>query len=129
MFKLLFIKLLIYYKGIRFYKSDIEPLSDGFKEMSVQTVDGKSIVFYFYEDEYVDYIYRRGTIKKSIFKTHTIRCVMSDDICSKLLTFNNMKIIFKSNDIYIKDRDIFIKVLLSIFLDFIKKEIESEKNK
>ena len=127
MFKLLFIKLLIYYKGIRFYKSDIEPLSDGFKEMSVQTIDGKSIIFYFHEDEYIDYIYKRGTIRKSVFKTHTIRSVMSDNIDDKLLTFNNLKIVFKSNDFCFKDRDIFIKVLLSIFLDFIKKEILNEK--
>lgn len=127
MFKLLLVKLLIYYKGIRFYKSDIEPLSVGFKEMSVQTVDGKSIEFYFHEDEYTDYIYKRGVIKKSVFKTHIVRSVMSNDVDEKLLTFNNLKIVFRSNDFCFKDRDIFIKVLLSIFLDFIKKEIENEK--
>lgn len=128
MFKLLFLKLLIYYKGIRFYKSDIEPISEGFKKMSVVMVDGKVIEFYFHEDEYTDYIYKRGKIKKSIFKTHTIRSVMSEGIDEKLLSFNNLKIVFRSNDFYFIDRDTFIKTLLSVYLDFIKKELGHHLN-
>ncbi len=124
MFKLLFLRLLIYYKGIRFYKSVTMPVNEGFKKMSIQMTDGKNIEFYFHEDEYIDYIYKRGRIKKCVFKTHTIRSVMSEGIDEKLLSFNNLKIVFKSNDFYFTDRDIFIKALLSVYLDFIKKELE-----
>ena len=121
--KLLLLKLRIYLKGIRFYRSDIEPLNDEFKVLSVETIDNKFIKFYFHEDEYTDYIYKRGKIEKITFKTHTIRAVIDETFEEKFLSFNNLKIVFRSDEFYYEDRDKLIKILLNIFLNFIKKEL------
>lgn len=121
--KLLLLKLRIYLKGIRFYRSDLEPLNDEFKVLSVETIDNKFIKFYFHEDEYTDYIYKRGKIEKITFKTHTIRAVMDETFEEKFLSFNNLKIVFRSDEFCYEDRDKLIKILLNIFLNFIKKEL------
>lgn len=121
--KLLLLKLRIYLKGIRFYRSNLEPLNDEFKVLSVETIDNKFIKFYFHEDEYTDYIYKRGKIEKITFKTHTIRAVIDETFEEKFLSFNNLKIVFKSDEFCYEDRDKLIKILLNIFLNFIKKEL------
>lgn len=121
--KLLLLKLRIYLKGIRFYRSDIEPLNDEFKVLSVETIDNKFIKFYFHEDEYTDYIYKRGKIEKITFKTHMIRAVIDETFEEKFLSFNNLKIVFRSDEFCYEDRDKLIKILLNIFLNFIKKEL------
>lgn len=121
--KLLLLKLRIYLKGIRFYRSDLEPLNDEFKVLSVETIDNKFIKFYFHEDEYTDYIYKRGKIEKITFKTHTIRAVIDETFEEKFLSFNNLKIVFRSDEFCYEDRDKLIKILLNIFLNFIKKEL------
>ncbi len=124
--KLLLLKLRIYLKGIRFYKSNIEPITNEFKVLSIETIDNKFIKFYFHEDEYTDYVYKRGRIEKTTFKTHTIRAVIDSSFEKKYLTFNNLKIVFKSDEFGYEDRDKLIKVLLDIFLRFIKKELNNE---
>ncbi len=121
--KLLLLKLRIYLKGIRFYRSNLEPLNDEFKVLSVETIDNKFIKFYFHEDEYTDYIYKRGKIEKITFKTHTIRAVIDETFEEKFLSFNNLKIVFKSDEFCYEDRDKLIKILLNIFLNFIEKEL------
>ena len=124
--KLLLLKLRIYLKGIRFYRSDLEPLNDEFKVLSVETIDNKFIKFYFHEDEYTDFIYKRGKIEKITFKTHTIRAIVDETFDDKLLSFNNLKIVFKSDEFSYEDRDKLIKVLLKIFLNFMKKELSNK---
>lgn len=124
--KLLLLKLRIYLKGIRFYKSNIEPITNEFKVLSIETIDNKFMKFYFHEDEYTDYVYKRGRIEKTTFKTHTIRAVIDSSFEKKYLTFNNLKIVFKSDEFGYEDRDKLIKVLLDIFLRFIKKELNNE---
>ena len=124
--RLLLLKLRIYLKGIRFYKSDLEPLSDEFKVLSVKTIDNKFIKFYFHEDDYTDYIFKRGKIEKVTFKTLTIRAVIDESFEEQYLSFNNLKIVFKIDEFCFEDRDKLIKVLLNIFLSFIKKELNNE---
>lgn len=124
--RLLLLKLRIYLKGIRFYKSDLEPLSDEFKVLSVETIDNKFIKFYFHEDDYTDYIFKRGKIEKVTFKTLTIRAVIDESFEEQYLSFNNLKIVFKIDEFCFEDRDKLIKVLLNIFLSFIKKELNNE---
>ena len=124
--RLLLLKLRIYLKGIRFYKSDLEPLSDEFKVLSVGTIDNKFIKFYFHEDDYTDYIFKRGKIEKVTFKTLTIRAVIDESFEEQYLSFNNLKIVFKIDEFCFEDRDKLIKVLLNIFLSFIKKELNNE---
>lgn len=124
--RLLLLKLRIYLKGIRFYKSDLEPLSDEFKVLSVETIDNKFIKFYFHEDDYIDYIFKRGKIEKVTFKTLTIRAIIDESFEEQYLSFNNLKIVFKIDEFCFEDRDKLIKVLLNIFLSFIKKELNNE---
>lgn len=124
--RLLLLKLRIYLKGIRFYKSDLEPLSDEFKVLSIETIDNKFIKFYFHEDDYTDYIFKRGKIQKVTFKTLTIRAIIDESFEEQYLSFNNLKIVFKIDEFCFEDRDKLIKVLLNIFLSFIKKELNNE---
>ncbi len=124
--RLLLLKLRIYLKGIRFYKTDLEPLSDEFKVLSVETIDNKFIKFYFHEDDYTDYIFKRGKIQKVTFKTLTIRAVIDESFEEQYLSFNNLKIVFKIDEFCFEDRDKLIKVLLNIFLSFIEKELNNE---
>ena len=124
--RLLLLKLRIYLKGIRFYKSDLEPLSDEFKVLSVETIDNKFIKFYFHEDDYTDYIFKRGKIEKVTFKTLTTRAIIDESFEEQYLSFNNLKIVFKIDEFCFEDRDKLIKVLLNIFLSFIKKELNNE---
>lgn len=124
--RLLLLKFRIYLKGIRFYKSDLEPLSDEFKVLSVETIDNKFIKFYFHEDDYTDYIFKRGKIQKVTFKTLTIRAVIDESFEEQYLSFNNLKIVFKIDEFCFEDRDKLIKVLLNIFLSFIEKELNNE---
>lgn len=124
--RLLLLKLRIYLKGIRFYKSDLEPLSDEFKVLSVETIDNKFIKFYFHENDYIDYIFKRGKIEKVTFKTLMIRAIIDESFEEQYLSFNNLKIVFKIDEFCSEDRDKLIKVLLNIFLSFIKKELNNE---
>ena len=126
-FKLLICRLLIYFKGIRFYKTDVEAKSREFTRVEIDVINNKNISFYFYEDEYDDFVFRRGIIENVRFKSHTIQAVFHEDLPKKLIKYNNLKIVFRSDDLSFVSREIIAKVLLDIFLDFLRKEISISK--
>lgn len=130
MFKLFILRLLIYFKGIRFFKSDADPTLDCYSEVDVIIGGGKDdisrkISFHFYEDSYRDYLYKRGKVSKVIFKTQIIRAVFPDDVDEHLIKFNNLKIVFRMDGFLLFDRTTIAKALLPIFIEYIGKELRS----
>lgn len=128
--KTLFLKVFLYFVGIRFYKTDLIPITAEFRKAIFRTFQGQEIEFIFYKEIFEDIIYRNGKISKINFHKYIIHSKFTDNLnCKELLVFNNMKFLFDSSKIIINDEAIITDVLLGIYLDFIKHEGIMNKKK
>lgn len=129
MLKRFIIKLILFYKGIRFYKTECVPKYPEFKKAEFKTINDSSIVFYFYKEECEDLIFKRGRISNEKFVGYIIQAVFSEDIPPSVYKYNNLKFFFNINKLLVNDEDTIIECLLNIYLDFIKYELELENKK
>lgn len=123
-FKRLVLSLYLKYKGIRFYKTDTTPRTPEFQRAIFKTVGGHAVEFVFYRETFEDLIYKRGAFSKATFVGYVIQAKFEDGMPDSLLQYNNLKFFFNSRNIILKDEQAIASTLLSIYLDFIKQEIQ-----
>lgn len=123
------LKLILYFRGIRFYEMNGTPKTAVFRRAEFKTVQGHSVVFSFYKEDCRDLIYRKNKISEKLFTGYIIQAKFeADDIPKELLRYNSCKIFFDSSYIESIIEYELTSQLLAIYLDFIKAELERNKN-
>lgn len=122
--KRLFLGLYLNYKGIRFYKTDTTPKTPEFQRAVFKTAGGYTVEFVFYKEIFEDLIYKRGVFSKEQFIGYVIQARFDEDLEGSLIRYNNLKFFFNSRNIILRDEHSIAATLLSIFLDFIKLELQ-----
>ncbi len=116
----LWLKLVLYFRGIRFYEMTGTPRTAVFRCAEFRTIQGHSVIFSFYKESFRDLIYRRNKISEKFFTGYIIQAKFeAEDIPVGLLKYNCCKIFFHSDHIGIINEDELTSKLLSIYLDFI----------
>lgn len=126
MLRRLWLKLFLYCKGIKFYKTHTIPKSPEFKKAEFRTVGNHLIEFFFYKEICEDLIFKRGKIKKQKFIGYVIQARFDESLPKNLQRYNNLKFFFSSRRIRFTNEDDIVKALLNIYLDFIRSELESD---
>ena len=122
------VRVYLYFRGIRFYKTADIPTSAVFLKTVVKTVEGRQIVFNFYKESFEDFVHRHGRCCKKVFSGIVVEAKLDESLPTRLYKFNNMKIFFKEIDgSFIGERNA-SAIVLNAFLDFIICEL-AEKSK
>lgn len=119
-------KLYLFYKGIRFYKTDATPRTPQFRTAAFQTVGQKQVEFHFYRETFEDLIYKRGRIRTESFVGYIIQAKLDDELPERLTRYNNLKFFFNSKNWILKDDKLICQTLLNIYLDFLNAELKQE---
>lgn len=122
MLRYLIFKLILYFRGIRFFKTDIDPSSVEFRKAEFKTFGEHQIQFLFYREILEDIRFKRGKITKERFHCYIIQSRFDPSLPEDIVKFNNLKFMFNARNIFMKDEDKICEVLLSLYLDFIKHE-------
>ena len=120
--KLLF-RMYLFYKGIRFYKTETIPKSPEFRKAVFETVGNHQVEFYFYREICEDLIFRRGGIRKQTFIGYVIQARFDKNLPEVLYQYNNLKFFFNSKNFVLKDESQICHALLNIYLDFLRSEL------
>lgn len=117
----LWIQLIIFFKGIRFYETETLPNESHISFASFRTKSGLLVEFYFYKEECVDLVYQRGQIREERFIGYTVHSKFDDGLRdTHVFKYNNLKFFFHCPRLLkVDDREI-CRTLLSIFLDRIE---------
>lgn len=118
----------LFYKGIRFYKTESIPKSPEFRKAVFQTVGDHKIQFFFYREICEDLIFKRGRIKKETWIGYLIQTKIDDNLPECLRRYNNLKFFFNSRNWVVSDQEKTTDTLLRIYLDFLKTELESNRS-
>lgn len=121
------LRLYLFYKGIRFYRTTNVPKSPEFKQTIFRTVAQHELQFYFYREISDDLIYRRGRIREEKFTGYVLQVKLDDNLPEIFRQFNNLKFFFKGRDFLFTDEKLICDCLLNIFVDFLKHELERTK--
>lgn len=127
MFKRFLFRVYLFYKGIRFYRTDAEPRTPQFKTAVFKTVGNQTVEFHFFRESCEDLIYKRGRIKTEKFIGYTIQAKLNQVLPEKLASYNNLKFFFNAKNWMIKDDDEVCQTLLHIYLDFLTNEMKIKK--
>ena len=125
-FKNLLFKWMIFYRGVRFYETTVIPKSPNFKLAKFEIIHGHEIEFYFYREDCVDVIHRRGRIVREYFTGYTIQARFDESLPFKktAFRFNNMKFFFNTRELPQIDEESVVNYLLDVYFDYIKSEIK-----
>jgi hypothetical protein len=123
--KLLF-RIYLYFKGIRFYETECIPKSPEFRRAVFDTVNKKTVEFFFYREICEDLIFRRGKLSKETFIGYVIQARFDNSFPDRIVHFNNMKFFFNSKNILFQDESQICDIMLHIYLDFLKAELRSD---
>lgn len=122
--KELFLRWLIFRKGIRFYETTMIPKAPGFTSATFESLSGHQVEFYFYKETCEDIIFRRGKVFKEKFIGYVIQAKFDIDLPLTLRRYNNMKFFFNGKDFNQHDENLVVKKLLSIYLDLLRSEMK-----
>lgn len=122
--KLLLFRLYLYFAGVRFYRTTVVPKSPEFKTALFEMVGGKNVEFFFYREEGEDLIYRQGRIHRERFVGYVIQARFNEDFPEILYKYNNLKFFFNINNLLRVSEEDISKVLLSIYMDFLKSDMK-----
>lgn len=120
----LFLRVAMFFKGIRFYKTNLIPKNPEFRRATFQLNTGSKLDFYFYRENFEDMVYQRGTIKKKRFTGYIIQARFSDDLPRPILQYNNLKFFFDHDTWLFQNEESLTDILLNIFMDFIESELK-----
>lgn len=126
--KYLFFKLMLHYRGIRFFRTDIIPRKAEFRRTEFQTLDDRQIQFLFYREEFENIIFKRGKIFKESFHCYIVQSKFDNYFPDDINKFNNLKFVFNANSLILTDEEKICTALLNVYLDFIKHEMLLQKN-
>lgn len=119
------LRLYLYINGMRFYETMAVPKTPEFKKAVFEVVCDRRVEFYFYKEVTEDLLFLRGKIKKQSSVGYVIQARFDENLPAKLYRYNNLKFFFTSSNIIINDDDMICSVLLEIYLDFLRQEMES----
>lgn len=117
---------IIFFRGIKFFETCYKPLSNEFREVKFVTIKEHIIEFSFYKESIKSISYKRRQIYINKSIVYLIQSRFDASLPKKLSEFNNLKFMFHNDHLYFFDDDIICDTLLSIYLKFIKKEIEQQ---
>ena len=123
------LRIILYFTGIRFYRTDTIPKSSGFMNRAEFTSDtGFGIKFTFYKEECVDLIYKRGKIREERFIGYTVHAEFDEGLSKEIIfKYNNLKFFFRAHKWFKADEVAISRMLLNLFLDRIYSEAFEEK--
>jgi hypothetical protein len=93
-------------------------------QVVVRTIQGHEIEFVFYKETYNDLLYRFGDIFKEDYHGYIVHAKFDKDLPPVLYQFNNLKHFFKGKTYPWIPEDVVCQVLLSIYLNMLKREME-----
>ncbi len=109
--------------GLRFYKTDFVPRSQEFKKAVFETVNGKTVEFFLYKEEFEDLIYRFGYIKRVKFFGYVVQARLDESFPPSIGQFNNMKFFFRVNFLRRLTEDEIRHTLVMAYIKFLKAEL------
>lgn len=121
----LWLKIILFYRGIRFYQTDIVPKSPEFRSAEFRLIGGQIVEFFFFKDESVDLIFKRGKITRELFIGIVIQARFESDASPVLRRYNNLKFFFNTKNILVSDENEIAAALLQIYIRFIENEVNA----
>ena len=125
--KLFLFRLYLYFAGVKFYMTNSIPKSPQYKTALFEVVNGKNVEFFFYREEGEDLIYRRGRIRRETFVGYVIQAKFDIAFPEILYKYNNLKFFFNINNVLKVSEEDVSKVLLSIYMDFLKSDMRGNQ--
>lgn len=122
-FRYLVFKLIFYFKGIRFFRTDIIPSKAVFRKTEFKTVDDKQLEFLFYREIFEDIVFKRGKIYKENFHCYIVQSNFDESYSNIINQFNNLKFVFNAKSLAFTDEEKICHALLDVYLSFIKHEL------
>jgi len=124
MFNKILLRIIIFFIGIRFYKTTYIPKSESFIEAKFTTIDNKIIEFLFYKEIITDIkLINNNFIKKE--KTfYIIKSIFFSDVPDDILKYNGVSCIFYNRYLQLYNNKDIADTLLEVYLDFIKNELK-----
>lgn len=122
--KRLLLRMILFFKGVRFYETTAVPKSPEFRKVEIRLVNGHRVEFYFYKEHCEDLIFRYNKISRETFYGYVIQARFCDNLPEVLYRYNNVKFFFNPKAIFGFNEEILTEVLLEIYLNFIKEEIK-----
>lgn len=124
----LLVRVYLYFRGIRFFRSQSIPTDAVWMKKEIRTVCNRSVVFNFYRQTYEDYVYRFGVCFTKPFTGVLIEAKMGNDLPIKLFKFNNLRLMFEDRHYSWTDSTHANDIILSVFLDYIIRELEQNNS-
>lgn len=128
MFKRILLNVLLFYKGIRFYKTDRALRTKEFKKAVFKTHENHILEFYVYKENMDNLVLIRGRIKHITEVVYIIQLKITDDLPLFFSEYNNLKILFSSNSLFEIDQDYIANILLNVYIEFLLNEIKNRKD-
>lgn len=122
----LWLKLILYFKGIRFYKTLQVPKSPEYKAVDIRTVGDHRIEFYFYHETSEDLIFKNGKISQETFVGYVIQARFDEGLPPVLHQYNNLKFFFNVNGVFVGEHDVIVSELINIYLRLITSELAND---
>ena len=116
------IKLWIHWLGVRFFQTQIVPNNAEVLRSVFETVNGKTIEFLFYRENFLDTVYKRGTFKKKRFHSLVILAKFPEDLDAPMIKFNGQFYFFEGPWLKWIDDEILADELLRVYLYYIQEK-------
>lgn len=147
-FKELLFRIKLYLYGIRFYRRDVTPTTEKFREVSFhisadlseafgglaeigsdyRVTGGRIIKFNFFKEEFVDIVMKRGRIYQESAVGFVVQAEFDEDMPASIRQFDKTCFYFNGrvNDFGRNDEHT-AKLLLDVYMDFIILSIENDR--
>lgn len=116
------LQIYVYIYGIRFYRSDINDYSGGFRSLTIRSNSDRNIKMTFYELKLVDQVMRFGNLFESPTIVYIVKMDIHEDYPESIRTFDNAKIIFRSHYLNLWSKELISEVLYRACVDYITYE-------
>lgn len=120
----LFLKWMLYWHGIRFYQTPNTPSGVEFLKTVFKTVNGLKISFLFYKETCEDQVFQRGKFHIATFQGYFVKAEFDEGLPDSLKGFNNFKIFLRSRLLRKLSDKTISEILLNMYLEFIKQELQ-----
>lgn len=118
------LKLWIYFLGIRFQETKLTPGSVEIIKSEFKTVKNHKINFLFFKEIHKDIVYKQGSFFSSKSESFVIQAQFDNQLSDNIVKFNYTKYFFRDKCFnWFSDQET-ADILLSIYLEFIKSQLE-----
>ena len=124
-----FLQIYLYFKGITFFKTSTVPSRAEFIRAEFRTVQGFTIQFSFYRENFVDLVYRRRMFKRKGYTGYIIQAQFDERFPERLTAMNSMRFLFKDCILNSLSDRLVSSVLLELYLEYIQAKLEQNEKK